>query len=223
MGTTAELVIPASEFALARTLDEIGSLDVSVEPVVATDPGQLMPYVRFRGPTAEIERVDEIIADDPTVTRATLLANSEEESRYRIQWDDSVTETVRVLTGENASILGASASDAHWHLRVLVPERDELSRTYETATEAGITVDLARVHEIETDERSRYGLTDAQYETLVEALVNGYYEIPRTVDMEALAEHLDISHQALSERLRRAHRRLVTEALDVERDVEEFE
>ncbi len=223
MGTTAELVIPASEFALARTLDEIPSVEATIEPVVATDPGQLMPYVRFRGVPEAIEQVEATLRSDPTVRNATLLANSDEERRYRIEWDEAVTETIQILTAEEASILDARGEGAHWRLRVLVPERDALSRTYETATETGLTVDLASVHEIETDERSRYGLTDAQYETLVEALMNGYYEIPRTVDMEALAEHLEISHQALSERLRRAHRRLVTEALDIERDLEEFE
>ncbi|MFC7008889.1 helix-turn-helix domain-containing protein [Halalkalicoccus salilacus] len=37
----------------------------------------------------------------------------------------------------------------------------------------------------------------------------GYYDVPRTVTLTELANKLDISHQALSERLRRAHANLI--------------
>lgn len=37
----------------------------------------------------------------------------------------------------------------------------------------------------------------------------GYYEVPRSVSMTELANILDISYQALSERLRRAHANLI--------------
>ncbi|MFC3958455.1 helix-turn-helix domain-containing protein [Halovivax cerinus] len=216
MGTTAELVIPAHEFALARSLDRLPSLQVRIEPIVASDAASTMPHVQFRGEPDALDGLDTQLADDPTVDSANRLANSEDEHRYRIRWADSVVETVEHLTDREATILDARGSGAQWRLRVLVPERDALSETYDAATDAGITIDVARVHELELTERSRYGLTDAQYETLVTALASGYYEIPRDVDMEGLAKELEISHQALSERLRRAHRRLVTEALDVD-------
>ncbi|WP_247728867.1 helix-turn-helix domain-containing protein [Halovivax limisalsi] len=220
MGTTAELVMPTSEFALAHTLSEASSLTAGIEPLVATDPARVMPYVTFRGQRADVDGLESTLAADPSVREATALTNGDETSRFRIEWDPTVTETVRTLTETDASILEATAENTHWRFRLLVPRRDDLSRTYDAATEAGLTLDVVRVHEMESDERSRYGLTDAQHETLIQALEHGYYEIPRTVDMEELATHLEISHQALSERLRRAHRRLVTEALDADDDGE---
>lgn len=36
----------------------------------------------------------------------------------------------------------------------------------------------------------------------------GYYDVPRTVTLTELADSLDVSHQGLSERLRRAHANL---------------
>ncbi|ELZ07055.1 bacterio-opsin activator HTH domain-containing protein [Halovivax asiaticus JCM 14624] len=221
MGTTAELVIPAPEFALARSLDRVPSLEVRIEPVVASATDSIMPHVGFRADRESLATLDDHLEADPTVVGFKRLANGDDERRYLIQWADSVIETVNRLTATKAAILDAFGTGAQWHLRVLVPERDVLSATYDAATEAGLTIDVARVHELELTERSRYGLTDAQYETLVTALAAGYYEIPRNVDMEGLAAELDISHQALSERLRRAHRRLVTESLDVDRSPSE--
>lgn len=220
MGTTAELVIPAREFALARSMDEAPSLEVRVEPVVASNPGSIMPHVCFRGDADSLADLSQLLENDPTVAAHDRLANSEDEHQYLIEWATPVVEAVGHLTARRATILDATGSGTQWRLRILVPERDALSETYDAATEAGLTVDVARVHELETTERSRYGLTDAQYETLIEALGCGYYEIPRDVDMEGLAKELDISHQALSERLRRAHRRLVTEALDVDQPLD---
>jgi predicted DNA binding protein len=69
------------------------------------------------------------------------------------------------------------------------------------------------VYEVDSAERVRFGLTEEQQEALVESYEHGYYEVPRDLDASALAERLDISHQALSERLRRATGALVEDAL----------
>jgi len=57
-------------------------------------------------------------------------------------------------------------------------------------------------------------LTEPQQEAIAEAYRQGYYDVPREISLEELANELDISHQALSERLRRANRVLAGEQLD---------
>lgn len=52
-------------------------------------------------------------------------------------------------------------------------------------------------------------MTDDQREALEAALQKGYYAIPSEATMAEIASDLDISQQALSERLRRGHRALV--------------
>ncbi len=49
-----------------------------------------------------------------------------------------------------------------------------------------------------------FGLTPVQRETLLLAVDRGYYAIPRECTTLELAEELDISDQAVTERLRRA-------------------
>ncbi|MFC7142999.1 helix-turn-helix domain-containing protein [Halosimplex aquaticum] len=54
-----------------------------------------------------------------------------------------------------------------------------------------------------------FHLTDEQFTTVKAALDRGYYKVPREATLEELANELDVSHQALSERLRRGHRTLI--------------
>ncbi|EFW93068.1 DNA binding domain-containing protein [Haladaptatus paucihalophilus DX253] len=59
--------------------------------------------------------------------------------------------------------------------------------------------------------------TEQQHETLRSAMDRGYYEIPRRMTTTDLAEELGVSHQAVSERLRRGHRCLVEHGLPTPR------
>lgn len=49
-----------------------------------------------------------------------------------------------------------------------------------------------------------FNLTEKQEAVLVEAIEGGYFEIPRGSTLGDIADHLSISEQAASERLRRA-------------------
>ncbi|WP_306059534.1 helix-turn-helix domain-containing protein [Natronococcus wangiae] len=216
MSTIAELAIPAEEFALWHTLDATTGLDVEIERVVAYDPDHVMPYVWLLGDEATLADADDALAADSTVDEAELLSDIGGERLYRMNWIDDVTVILHLLTEEQATVLDATVENTQWRFRVLFPERDALSRTYEFATDQGVSIDLQKIHRLDETRHGRFDLTDAQHETLVAALDRGYYDIPRTIDMEKLSDELEISHQALSERLRRAHRALVEEAIGVD-------
>jgi predicted DNA binding protein len=69
------------------------------------------------------------------------------------------------------------------------------------------------IWELERQPSGRYGLTDEQYEALVEAYQRGYFEVPLGITLAELAEELGVSHQALSERVRRGTGALVDDTL----------
>nr|WP_222863711.1 helix-turn-helix domain-containing protein [Natronococcus pandeyae] len=50
------------------------------------------------------------------------------------------------------------------------------------------------------------------------AVRHGYFEIPRRISLEELAAELGVTHQALSERLRRASDTLAAAELGVDAD-----
>jgi predicted DNA binding protein len=69
---------------------------------------------------------------------------------------------------------------------------------------------LTRDGEGDDGDATSDGLTDAQREAVRTAHEMGYFEIPRTASLEAVADELGISASSLSERLRRAQSHLVT-------------
>lgn len=80
--------------------------------------------------------------------------------------------------------------------------RSSLPVRTESITKAGLSGD--DTIEIEIDI-----LTAKQRQTLELALKRGYYDRPREADLTDLAEELDISKSAVSQRLRTAERKLV--------------
>jgi hypothetical protein len=66
-----------------------------------------------------------------------------------------------------------------------------------------------------------FGLTPEQRTTLVSAVHGGYYDIPRGMSTQDLADEYDISDQAITERLRRGIASLVTHTLSATDAVEE--
>ena len=76
-----------------------------------------------------------------------------------------------------------------------------------------LPLDVLSVQEMESSPSGRYRLTEAQYEAVRMDCEQGYYKVPQETDLHDLADALGVSHQALSERLRRGINALVTNAL----------
>lgn len=92
---------------------------------------------------------------------------------------------------------------------MLFPDHDSLSRTYEYCTERGLSMDIQKIYDLDEGRQGRFRLTDDQQDILAVAFDRGYYKVPRRVTLSGIADEFDVSHQALSERLRRAHENLI--------------
>ncbi|WP_049900471.1 helix-turn-helix domain-containing protein [Halococcus agarilyticus] len=203
--------IPAEEFALYEGLSSLPGVEFEVERIVETGEEAAMPLVWVRG--GDHETVADAFENDPSVREIELLSAFDDEQLYRMEWVADVDLVLQMLTNSEATITDAYGTDGRWHLRVLYPDRESLSKTTEFRDEEGLTFDITAIRELEGEPAGRYGLTKEQFEALEAALEAGYYEVPRDVDQNELAEELGISHQALSERLRRATGALVEDAL----------
>lgn len=95
-----------------------------------------------------------------------------------------------------------------------VPGRDALVEFRQFCTDEAVEFSLSRLYTPDrTGSRSQFGLTAAQRETLVTAHEQGYFEVPREATLTELGTVPGVSEQSVSERLRRAHERLVTMAV----------
>lgn len=206
MGTIAEFDIPADEFALGPTFRELEGLEVEIERLVAHDHDRLMPFAWLTAD--DPDALDDALASDETVESAELVSEIDDEQLYRMEWIDSIEMAVHILLDEEGTILHAMGQSDGWHIRVLFPDRNSLSRTYDFAQENDLRLDVVRIYELDSDRQGRFGLSDEQQDTLATATKLGYFDVPRGITQADLADKLDISHQALSERLRRAQKTL---------------
>ena len=203
--------IPADEFALYEVLSSLSGVEFEVERIVETGSDAAMPLIWVRG--ADHDAVADAFESDPSIREIELLSEFDDEQLYRMEWVSEVDLVLQMLTNSEATITDAYGTDGRWHLRVLYPDRESLTKTTEFRDEQGLTFDITAIRELEGEPAGRYGLTTEQFEALEAALEAGYYEVPRDVDQNELADQLGISHQALSERLRRATGALVEDAL----------
>ncbi|WP_049902499.1 bacterio-opsin activator domain-containing protein [Halococcus agarilyticus] len=218
MSTIAEFSIPTAEFALSETLERRPDMVFEVDRVVAHDTSHVVPFVRAtRG---EFDELTEILEADSSVEEVELLAEVEDESYYRMVWTDRAQVIGYMVAEQEATVHEATASDGEWHLRVFFPERSGLAATSEYAQENEFTLNVTHIYGLENLEEAQHDLTQQQYNTLTAAIEIGYYDIPRETNAQEFADDLNISHQALSERLRRGHKNLITSSLLVEEDDE---
>lgn len=214
MATIAEIHLPSDEFALGYTLDTIEDVNFEIERIAAHDPEMIMPYLWAT--SADPEELEGVLAEDPSVDTVSKIAQpADDEALYQMEWIGSVEALVHIIVEEEGSILAAEGRQDGWAMRVLFPDRDALSRTYEFCRENGIRFDLQRIYNVDEGKEGRFGLTDAQENAVAAAYDHGYYDIPRRIDLTELAGEVGISHQALSERLRRGNKTLVENSLIV--------
>jgi predicted DNA binding protein len=219
MASIAEFTVPAEQFALRETLERRPDLVCEVERVVAHDTTHIIPFIWVSG--GELDGLTQILDADPSVNDIELLSETDDERLYRLSWADEARVIGHMVSECEATVHQATAADGQWTLRVLFPDRSAISDVDEFASEYGLSLDLRQLYEVDSAERARFGLTERQQEALVESYEHGYYEVPRDLDASALAETLDISHQALSERLRRATGNLIENTLLVDKNEEE--
>jgi predicted DNA binding protein len=203
--------IPAEEFALYEALRSLPGVEFEIERVVQSGDDAVMPLVWVRG--VEADAVGEALEADPSTRNISLLSTFENEQLYRMQWVSEVEVVLQMITNSAATVMDAFGRDGRWHLRVLYPDQESLTKTNDFVKENGLTFDVTAIRQMEGKPVGRYGLTEAQFEALDAALDAGYFAIPRETSLSELADRLEISHQALSERLRRATAALVEDAL----------
>jgi predicted DNA binding protein len=127
---------------------------------------------------------------------------------------------VQVLTQYHGTITHADGSADGWHLRVVFPDREALSQAYDAAREAGFEFDVRAIYGPESTRHIRYGLTEKQRDIMVAAFEAGVFKVPREVTLTEFAEQQNLSHQAVSEQIRRATDHLVESTLITHSDTE---
>jgi len=94
--------------------------------------------------------------------------------------------------------------------QLLAPDQEAFKIAYDTLKANFTKVKLLRIRRSPRGIQTP-GLTAKQMDAIKEAILSGYYEIPRQVEVTHLAEKLDIKRVAAQERLRRAERTIMNQ------------
>ena len=202
--------VPCSDFALADTFSRVPEAQFDCGSVAGTGD-DVMPLLWARAP--DHDRLEAALREDSSTAAVTPLTDHGDERLYRIVWEPTVAFVVRVLTTGDATMLDASADREGWQVRLLYPTRDDLAETSSYCERHGVSMNVQSIQQMGGGSSGQYGLTETQYEALTLACEQGYFDIPRETDLGEVAEMLGISHQALSERLRRGTEKLVSQSL----------
>jgi predicted DNA binding protein len=115
----------------------------------------------------------------------------------------------------NATILEAHGQD-NWLFRIRFNDHESLSAFSDYCRRHEIRLNVRRVHNLTAEELNDapFELTDEQREALELAVERGYFEVPRRATLSDLAGDLDVSQQAVSERLRRGTNKVMRALVD---------
>lgn len=193
--------------ALGRAFEEAPGMAVEAERIAAHSTQWTMPC--FWIAAEDFDAVDDALRADPSVDRIVETAEFDDETYYHLDWSDAVDERVNAYVDREGSILQAEATAEGWEVQIRFTSRDQFDAFREALTERGHSFALLALFEPGAARESIGDLTPSQRDALVAAAEHGYYEVPRRITMRQLASELDVSHQSLSELLRRGTEKLI--------------
>ena len=212
MATIVRGRVPTGEFALHDALMSLPGVEVEAERLIESGEN-VMPLLWARG--ADHEAIEDAFEADPSVQHLSLLTTVNDEQLYQMEWTTEIELLVQMLARAEATVLDAYGGGGRedWYLRILYPTRASVTTTQQFCEEEELTFDVDTVRELDDESVGRFGVSTKQYMALRRAVEAGYYDVPRNAYLLDIADALEISDAALSQRLRRGTKALVEDTL----------
>lgn len=210
MSLVAEFTMPPEELPAGDAFVEYPNTRIEIERIVPTQESAL-PFFWVWG--ARPEAFMEEARSEPNMKEIDLLDHVEGGALFRAEWTPDA-ELIQGIKQLDATIINATGTSDHWRFEVRTQDQEAFNHFQEIFQHHGIDVQLTRLYDlaelVEGDNRS---LTPEQRETMITAYREGYFESPREITQTELGKHFDVSHRAVSDRLRRGFRNLIATSL----------
>lgn len=210
MGTVCEFELRSGSLPLTAVAAALETI-LTVEEVISGTDGP--PAAVFSATGVDPDRLEATMDEHEPVVAYAALESGVVTSRYRVEIDTDHTDVYTQLIDLQTHPVGAVVTGHGWKVTAQFADREELNEFRGACNETTVRFRPLRVFEGDADPTDDYGLTAAQHEALRAALEIGYFKVPREGDLSELAEELDTTTSALSERLRRAQQQLVSRTI----------
>lgn len=206
----AEFHIPKEKTALENIIKQ--DTTVRFEKIIPIKDGYL-PYIKIKN---NIENIEQKLKNKTNIEKYRVLHKTKNSVLMFIDWEDTPCKLIDILFSLNIIIKELRADKNGWRLQILFPEKQTISEFYKTTKKENINITLQKINnQYLTNGRRKADLTPKQKEVLELALKNGYFDIPRKITTKELSDMVDISDTAISQRLRRAMKKLTKHQLEI--------
>ncbi|SEH41835.1 Predicted DNA binding protein, contains HTH domain [Halopenitus malekzadehii] len=211
MGLIAEFIVDTP--ILRQVMAEVPDMKIQNPVIYPETNGEYKSMIWAWGDDfqcfEEVMDENQFICEYSTLTQVgkrrlylvTLGNGAEDHLAYQVVWDNDIL--TFHMTGTKKG----------FEMRALFPNKDSLSDFRKDCLARDIPFRLCALYQedkfSDKNKKNSQPLTGKQRETLLIALEQGYFDVPRDTTLKGLADQLGISTQAVSTRLRRAQQRLI--------------
>lgn len=202
MSLITEFTIPAEAFALDHTFSVAPDVRIEIERLATHSREWVMPILWAT--YDDLDEIERAMKADQSINELEAMDTTGNVGEFTVEWAEDVQTLVDRIVDQHGIMQEAEAADRTWYLKLKFLDQDALNGFQEYFHDQGYDFELQRIYHGRGPKEREYDLTPEQREVLVVALENGYFSVPRDAQIQDLADELEISTNAVSQRLRRA-------------------
>lgn len=209
MSIVAEFSIPVEAVPGGTSLAELPEATIQLERIVPSND-QVLPF--FWVFNADSRTFLEYLRTEPEIRDATVLAETAPGSLFHATWTPEAA-VINGIKQLQATIIEAEGTSDGWWFQVRAKNRERLAAFQRIFTDQEISVEVRRIYNFARMVESERPVTPEQREVLVAAYEQGYFDQPRQVTQTELGNQFGISGRAISNRLLRGTKNLISSNL----------
>ena len=196
-----DLFLSHPELILTAAIES--SPDVTVRPEQMVDDGA-STFLIIAAAGETLAQFETELERDNTVCDVVALDWTETNRVYRVEVADSAVRITPSLVRAGGRVFDMEGTGGQWLVHAQFRTRSALSAFRSECSDRDITFRLDRLYWTTGEAKAgACGLTADQQVALETAHREGYFDVPRGISQAELAEKLDISPSAMSQRIRR--------------------
>ncbi|WP_265107951.1 helix-turn-helix domain-containing protein [Halosolutus halophilus] len=203
-GIVAQLRLDHPELFLQPTLRREPNVTVEPDYWTTIETGRTLVFVTAYGSDGDFDRFETGLKTDPTVSDPVCVDRYPDRRIYRVELADRTTRIVSKTAEFDGRLLDCCSSRDGWLVQLRFPDRDALVDFNGFCRDQDVSVAVEHLRVSDDQDDGVVALTEKQQELLTVAHEEGYFDVPRGISQDELADRLGVSKSAVSQRLRRA-------------------